>query len=152
MYTSLDYSLRKDEREQEAYPNMENPTENRRRWSNLKNRWERFRGWERAEEVRRRDTTRRDVEFEGRAWRTPVVQIMARSARSGRHGFREESHRSVIEEVEEKKNSWQTPDYRRKLRFVVSFATSSFFRVLFSFVETNRTDSVPDFWFMMRSF
>jgi len=45
---------------------------------------------EKRAEIEKEGETR-DMEFEGRAWRTPGEQIMARSARSSRRGFREES-------------------------------------------------------------
>lgn len=73
---------------------MENPTA--RRWSNLK----RIGGndcvgeSEQIEKQRSRSRERKTdlrQEFEGRAWRTPGEQIITRSARSSRHGFREES-------------------------------------------------------------
>lgn len=65
------------------------------------NRWERFCGWERANREastsRERKTDLRR-EFEGRAWRTPGEQIMARSARSSTASGK--SHRSMTEEQE----------------------------------------------------
>lgn len=45
----------------------------------------------RAETEKEGETRDETWRFEGRAWRTPGEQIMARFARSSRHGFREES-------------------------------------------------------------
>lgn len=85
---------------------MENPTVRRAGRSNLKNRWERFRGWERAnrEASRRSEKERydetwslKDERGERRAfksWRAP--RGLADTA-SGK------SHRSVTEEQEEAK-------------------------------------------------
>jgi len=104
----------------------------------------------RAEEVRRSDTTRRDVEFEGRAWRTPGVQIVARSAKIWQTRASGKSHRSVTEEQEKEKLTDSGLPSRTPLR--CRFCDFVFFRVLFSLAETNRIDSVPDSWFIMRSF
>lgn len=88
-------------------------------------------------------------EFEGRAWRTPEEQIMTRSARSSRHGFREESSihdgrtrrgKGVIDKL------WTASEDSAS-----SFPlTMFFFRVLCFFAKTNQFDSVPeslDLWF-----
>lgn len=80
MDTLLDYSLRRDEedRRRASPDNVENttPLEKPRR-----GRWERFRGWERANRAaaseEEGEDPRRAEEFEGRAWRTPGEQIMA---------------------------------------------------------------------------
>lgn len=105
--TWLDYSLREDEEDRRRIPTTWRSRRGAAR--TLKNRWERFRGWERANREpsqsggrRRRETLgferkregereRLEEEFEGRAWRTPGEQIMALRERSSRHGFREES-------------------------------------------------------------
>lgn len=151
MDTWLDYSLREDEEDRRR--SVKKPTV---LWSNLKNRWERFCRWERAnreasgDRERRRDA-RRDVEFEGRAWRMPGEQIMARSARSSKRGFREESSihdgrarrgKEIVDRL------WATSEDSAS-------STSPrlrFFRVLFSFAETNRIDPVPVLWFMIQKF
>jgi hypothetical protein len=124
-------------------------------WSNLRNRWERFCGWERANREasrnrERRRAPRRDAEFEGRAWRTPGEQIMARSARSLADAASGKSHRSVTEEQEgEKKQStglWTASEHSASSTPLTSFFLlfAFFFRVLsFLFAETNRSDLVP---------
>lgn len=88
--------------------------------------------------------SRRDVEFEGRAWRTPGEQIMARFARSSRRGFREESSIRVgrTRRGKKKKKRKETVD-RLYTASVSSTPLILFFRVLFFFAETNRIDLVP---------
>lgn len=131
---------------------MENSTT--RCWSNLK----RIGGndfvgeseqIEQASRSRERKTDLRQ-EFEGRAWRTPEEQIMTRSARSSRHGFRKESSIHDGKNKKGERSNRQTMNCLRGFRLFFSSDYVFFSSSVFLREETNQFDSVPeslDLWF-----